>query len=78
MGKHFMDEEKDEDVYQIKIKKQHKNTEKGNKGRRILIRTLIVILMIFAVLAGIATCFVGDKLGKIQKELNKIDDGDSI
>lgn len=68
MGKHFMDEEKDEDVYQIKIKKHHKNTEKGNKGRRILIRTLIVILMIFAVLAGIATCFVGDKLGKIQKE----------
>ena len=59
MGKHFVDDK--EETYKVKDKK-------GGKGKKIFLRILVVFLMILAVLAGIATYFVGDKLGKINKE----------
>lgn len=70
MGKHSMDN-KEKDVYKVQKNnevKEKSNKGKEKKGRKILVRIIIVILMIFAILAGIATWFVGDKLGKIQKE----------
>ena len=73
MGKHFKDDKKNENAYQGKISNHYRNREEKNKGQgkkrcKIFIKIIVVILMIFAVLAGIATCFVVDKLGKIQKE----------
>lgn len=59
MGKHFVDDI--EETYKIKDKK-------GEKGKKVFLRILVVFLMILAILAGIATYFVGDKLGKINTE----------
>ncbi len=59
MGKHFVDDK--EETYKVKDKK-------GGKGKKIFLRILVVFLMILAVLAGIATYFIGDKLGKINTE----------
>ena len=56
MGKHFIDDK--EETYKIKEK----------KGKKIFLRILVVFLMILAILAGIATYFIGDKLGKINTE----------
>ena len=56
MGKHFIDDK--EDTYKVKNK----------KGKKVFFRVLVVFLMILAILAGIATYFIGDKLGKINKE----------
>lgn len=59
MGKHFVDDK--EETYKVKDKK-------GGKGKKIFLRILVVFLMILAILAGIATYFIGDKLGKINTE----------
>ncbi len=59
MGKHFVDDI--EETYKVKDKK-------GGKGKKIFLRILVVFLMILAILAGIATYFIGDKLGKINTE----------
>ena len=59
MGKHFIDDK--EETYKVKDKK-------GKTGKKVLVRILVVFLMILAILAGIATYFVGDKLGKINTE----------
>ena len=56
MGKHFIDDK--EDTYKVKNK----------KGKKVFFRVLVVFLMILAILAGIATYFIGDKLGKINTE----------
>lgn len=59
MGKHFVDDK--EETYKVKDKK-------GEKGKKVFLRILVAFLMILAILAGIATYFVGDKLGKINTE----------
>lgn len=59
MGKHFVDDK--EETYKVKDKK-------GGKGKKVFFRVLVVFLMILAILAGIATYFIGDKLGKINTE----------
>ena len=59
MGKHFVDDK--EETYKVKDKK-------GGKGKKIFLRILVVFLMILAVLAGIATYFIGDKIEKINTE----------
>lgn len=52
-----------------KTKKQGKNEEKKMaKWKKVLLIILIVLLLLLAVVAGIGTYFVADKLGKIQKE----------
>ena len=56
MGKHFIDDKGE--TYKVKEK----------KGKKVFLRILVVFLMILAILAGIATYFIGDKLGKINTE----------
>lgn len=65
MGKHSAEKPRrriDNEQYQITSEKKRK------RGLKIFLRILVGLLIILSILAGIAFWFVGDKLGKIEKE----------
>ena len=65
MGKHSAEkseEKQNSKQYQVTADKKNK------RGLKIFLRILLVLLIVLSILAGIACWFVGDKLGKIDKE----------